>query len=610
MKPKQKFLLFSIFLILLFMSLSSVSSATVTFTGVNTTNDIQNIISTTVDDIVLEGEFNNLSTLNINRSIKISGENATISRNTSNSANLILFNVTATNVIIENLKIVGYNTTITSNTSDILIQNNQITSINTAINISSTSDLKNVQIKNNTISTNRGTAYGISLSTNSAKLYDNLISDNTISTNQTNNVGIYLFANGSNLYENTIFNNTITTTGAGSHGIHLGLNDSVLYNNNISANTITVRSAHGVYIFINGTIENNNISKNNITLDVATATNSSGIFLNAQSGNMNKNNIFDNNIKGTVSSTNTGAGARGVDLQVRSGIMIDNTIFYNNVTISSNGSSSYGIFPYAIAGTINNTYIYGNNIDVNCTAIRVGASGGTVNNLNISYNRILTNGVFMTVDGSTGVNNTASTNWFGNNTPDMNKFNNIDVLSYYVVNANAIKSTGFVGENWTINYTFHLNGTNNAGDYNKLPFFQAILFDLSNNQVDERTAYDSGIWKIAIDYPKVDQFTIVLDNEIITFNEAFKSSEAPDENHNNSTKHNDTKDSDDINQNYNHKDFNPGNNTLNKNSSNVETPTDSPNVSAGASTKNTGIGIIPVLLTLIASVGLLTYRRK
>jgi len=107
MRLNRKIILFSFFLVLVFLSLSSVTSADVIVTGSNTTTEIQSIISGGTEDIVLEGNFNNLSTLNINRSIKISGNNAIITRNSSVSGSLTLFNITASNVIIENLIIRG-----------------------------------------------------------------------------------------------------------------------------------------------------------------------------------------------------------------------------------------------------------------------------------------------------------------------------------------------------------------------------------------------------------------------------------------------------------------------------------------------------------------------
>ena len=529
MRLIKKFGLIFICLAMLLLSLSAVSAAEVIVTGNNNTDQIQSIITGTNNDIVFQGAFNNLSTLNITRSIKISGDNAVITRNNSTNNNLTLFNITAQNVIIENLVIKGYNATIVSNSGDILLQNNHITSSFTAINITSSRDLNNVQIKNNYLSTSRTTGDAIFLSSSSGSVYNNIISGNTIKTEVGNSAGVNMSSNTGNLYNNVISDNVITTTstGSGSHGIYLRTNTGKLINNIVYRNNITTRSAHGVYIFVaTGTLENNNINFNNIKFTVSTQTNSSGIFMNAQPGNMSNNNVSNNNIEGFLNHA-TG-GVRGIDLHVNSAnhIMIGNTISNNNITLSNitldyNYAHSYGILVYAWCAYGNDTAIYGNNIVVNCTAIRVGASSGTINNLNISYNRILTNGMFITLDktgaGSIGVNNTASANWFGNNSPAMNKFIAIDVLSYYVVTATALKNTGLVGENWIINYGFYLNNSDDRGDFDKLPFFLAKLEEVGI-LVDERIAYETGMWNIAIENPTIRDFYIVLDYETILFN--------------------------------------------------------------------------------------------
>jgi len=632
-------ILFAVLFLTLFLSLSSVNSAGITVTGSNTTSEIQNVITNTNYDIVLEGEFNNLSTLNINRdNIKISGKNAIITRNTSGTNNP-LFNITAINVTIENLIIRGYNTAITSNTSDITIRNNRISSTSTAINISTNTDLRDVVIKNNNISTTGTNSYGISLSSNSANLHGNIISHNNINTSAGNAIGIYLYANGGDSYGNTISNNNVSTApnAANAHGIYLFVNNGDLYNNDILANTVRTRSAHGIYLRIDngGTMENNNVSYNNVFVNVATQTNSTGIFLNLNSrGIMNNNVVSKNNIEGIVTYTiNTNAGARGVDLQVRTGNMTNNVISYNNISINiTNGPNSYGIFPYVFTGNMGNTHIYGNNIYANCTAIRVGSSSGT-NHLNVSYNRILTSGMFITLDGSIGVNNTASANWFGNNTPDMNRFINIDVLSYYVVNATPIKNTGLVGENWTINYTFYLNNTNNVGDYNKLPFFQAILLNASNDQIGSKIAHNTGIWNLSIEHPETNTFTIVLDNEVILL-DIFSSQEGeyPQEEDSQGGENSQKGDTDSsidsdseliINKNVNYS--TASKNTQGNTSTNIpkETPThESDNKTnknvktnktndsiASAAMKETGTPIV-ILLFLLANLGLIVGRKK
>ncbi|MCL2156730.1 MAG: Ig-like domain-containing protein [Methanobrevibacter sp.] len=431
-KIMQSYIFFiTLFLILLLSSLSMVSSAEITVTGTNTTSEIQNIISSTTDDLIFEGSFDNLSPLNINRSIKISGINATITRNTSLTGNLTLFNIDSPNVTIDNLTIRGYNGAIYANTSYIQILNNQITTTGTAINITTNSDLNNIIIKNNTISTSRANAHGV-----------------------------FLLANIDNLENNSILDNTISTPNA--HGIHLQTEHGNINNNNISGNTIKVN----------------------------------------------------------------GTDARGVSLYGRTGVVINNSV--SNNYINSIGSSSYGIYLYTFTYEMNNTLIYGNDINATNTGIRVG--GGTagtskINNLNISYNRILSDNIFIYFieSGGHGVDNTASANWFGNNTPDMTKIIGLNVLSYYVVNATPYKTNGMVGEDWLINYTFYLNNTNNSGDYNKLPFFKAQLLNISNVQLSERIAYDVGLWDIAIEHPITDEFTIVLDYEKINLAVLFSS---------------------------------------------------------------------------------------
>ena len=430
-KFMQSYIFFIVlFLILILSSVSSVNSAEITVTSTYTTSQIQSLISTTTDDIIFEGEFNNLSKLNINRSIKISGKNATIVRNTSDTNNA-LFNITSSNVAIENLTIRGYNKTIFSNESNLSIQYNQITTNGVAINITTNSSLNTIIIKNNTITTNRSNAHGI-----------------------------YLYVINGSLENSSILYNTISTLGA--HGIHL-------------------QTDHG---------------------------------------NAKNNNIYGNTIK-----TN-GSESRGVSLYANTGVVINNNISYNN--INTTGSNSFGIYLFAFTYEMNNTTICGNDINVSSTAIRVGggaATTSTINNLNISYNRIISNNIFInfTEAGGHGVNNTVSANWFGNNTPEMNKIIGINVLSYYVVNATPYKNNGIVGENWLINYTFYLNNTNNSGEFNKLPLFKAQLLNNSNIQISNRIAYNTGLWDVLIEHPKADEFTIVLDYEKILLGEIFTS---------------------------------------------------------------------------------------
>jgi len=526
----QKFILASVFLVLLAMSLSSVNSANVTFTGLNTTSEIQNVINTTNYDIVLEGQFNNLSTINITRNIRISGNNATITRNASGTNNLILFNITAFNVTIENLKIIGYNTAIVSNSSNILIQNNQITqnsqtSANNyaTINITTNDDLNNVKIKNNVISTSRTNATGIHLSSNHGSLYNNIIFNNTITTAMGGAHGIYLSSYQGSLYNNDIYSNDIITTqSANAYGIYLRSENGNIANNNISRNNVTTRNDHGIYLITqSGNIDNNLISYNNVLINIPSNATGSirGIFLSANNNgaNITNNNLSNNNIK--IDTTGT-APSRGIELYTNNGRIDNNTISANNILMNTANTNSYGMYIYGFTGNVRNVNIHGNDIVVNCTAIYVGTTSNsyTISNVNISYNRILTDKVFINLNRA-GINNTASANWFGNNTPDMNKFVNVDVLSYYVVNAIAVKNNALVGENWTIKYMFYLNNTNETGDSSKLPFFKASLLNSSNEKIDERIAYDNGIWNIAIEYPKTDEFTIILDNEIINLNE-------------------------------------------------------------------------------------------
>jgi hypothetical protein len=452
----------------LLLSLSCVNSAEITVTSTYTTSEIQNIISSTNNDIIFEGEFNNLSTLNINRNIIISGKNATILRNTSNPNN-VLFNITSSNVTIENLTIRGYNGAIYSNTSYILIQNNQIIA---------------------------------------------------------NGIGINITTNYNDLNNSVIKNNNITTTGANSYGVYLRSNNGALNNNIILGNNITT-SAHGVYLhslngssgITNSALENNIIICNNINV---AGSSHYGIYVYGDHINVKNNNISNNTIE--TSGTSNG---RGISLIIYAGVGINNSISSNN--ISTIGSSSYGIYLYTFDHEMNNTNIWSNNINVRSTAILVGAgtnSYANINNLNISYNRILTNSLFinLTEHGSNkGTNNTASANWFGNNTPDMARFLNINVLSYYVVNASPYKNTGIVGEDWLINYTFYLNNTHDMGEYDKLPFFKARLLNMSNEQIGDKIAYLTELWNMTIKYPRTEEFTIVLDYENIILDVVFSS---------------------------------------------------------------------------------------
>lgn len=416
--PLQKNTMFSLlFILLLFISLTGVSSAT--FNNTSSTEDIQKFIDNNSSDnkLILDGKFNNLSTLNINRPMKISGNNnAIITKSSSNTSN-ILFNITVPNVIIENLMIKGYDKAIFSNKGNITIQNNQIYSTNVAIDIDNhDEDISGVIIKNNKISTIETYSYGISLYGYNGAVRNNNITNNIIETFDDSSIGIDVNSMYGIVNNNNIYGNTIRTKGIYAYGIRLNGGYTTASNNNLYENNIYTkgRASNGIYIYAWLNNSYNKIYNNIIQIDDW----ADGIALNSI-----LNSVINN---------------------------ID--IFSNDIIVKDRG-----------------IYIYADNI-----------SGLNVSYNRIISENLIIELSSKSID-RTDSENRFFANWLGTNNPDISKIININMINYYVFNVTLKTNKNYVGDNWIFDYKFILNDTNDTGDLDKLPTFNTIFTDDKDN---------------------------------------------------------------------------------------------------------------------------------
>ncbi|MBI4154801.1 right-handed parallel beta-helix repeat-containing protein, partial [Candidatus Woesearchaeota archaeon] len=222
-----------------------------------------------------------------------------------------------------------------ANVANSTIFNNSIltngTSNNYGINLQSGSNFNNVS--GNTISTKGTTTanYGIQL-TGSSK--NNIISNNTIFTNGTSsNIGINIVSssNFNNVSKNIIFTN-------GSAGNNYGIYTTGS-TTNITSNTVsTLGSTTNVGIYLDTGSSNSTVSNNSVS--TSGTTNNYGLLMNAAS----HSTITNNNI-----STNGTTGNNGMLIQSGS---FNNTIIANTIVTKGTGTSR-GM--YISGASVNNT---------------------------------------------------------------------------------------------------------------------------------------------------------------------------------------------------------------------------------------------------------------
>lgn len=353
MRYKNKFMLFMTLLTFLVLSLSSSSISAATFNNNEGSSVIHNAITSGSDnEIVLEGNFNNLSEINLTRGLTIRGGNVNTIQGSGSGT---LFNIQSSNVVFINLTISGYSS-----------------AMRDAYNSYSTTPLDNVTITGNTIITS---AYSIELHS------DRTLSNINISNNKiiSNSNGIHLNAgrsisNGNN--ENiTIVNNDIN---ASSESIHL----STEFGQNINVNIInnTIRSTGGQSVYLgsgrwdkNGTNLNININNNYINY-----INGPGIQLNLFNGT-NKNTVINNNVISFREGIFAGYGT-SEDIKISN----NNIISLNSSEISI---SAANIFMTNITSNITNLFIHNNTINSVLNGIYM-ISTGKQSKINISRNKI------------------------------------------------------------------------------------------------------------------------------------------------------------------------------------------------------------------------------
>ena len=383
------FISFVFVLTFLFLSLSSVSSATYDLNSSITTDDFQSVIDNDTDDELVinldDGDYS-LGQINVTRNATIQGKgrNAKISGTETG----ILFNITASNVKIINLTITGFDTAIQSDSSYLTISGNNITTNGISIDIRSVgNDLKRISIENNVIVSsitnyNHGAIYISALDNShiiiSVSLIGNNIRGNSSSdsngvriravgcssniTFTNNNItgtygGIYLYAGSSNNTNISFTNNNIT--GKSRYGVYFGAESSnnscfTFFNNKIigtyggvslgaEINTNTniffinnniIGTPSGVHLFSYSS-KNINISFNNNNI---TGTSGKGVQLSSYSSNNTNISFNYNNITGI---------SYGVDLSAYKNSKSQITFAKNNIT-----GGVYGVYVYSFEGNI------------------------------------------------------------------------------------------------------------------------------------------------------------------------------------------------------------------------------------------------------------------
>lgn len=350
-----------------------------------------------------------------------------------------------------------------------------------------TQNANNIVIKDNIIrnSNSKGTGWrGGILTYNTVTSYNATFSNNKLLdmelVNDINGTGIY-----SNSVNSIFENNEISNIYNGIYTVTAATNST--FSNNIINNT-----HYGLRISSpNALVKNNKISNsiygfycngvNLIAIDNTFNLNYYGIWHVTNYGKIINNMIMNSSYEGLVI---TGSYNN----------LTNNTIIFNNKGIRLSGN-----YNSVIGSNIHNNTIFGINI--------------TGNGNKINYNRILSNGMDLSNGNSLDANN-VDYNWWGSN--DITNIKNIiNVNSYFVVNATALKNEGVVGDNWLITYTFYLNGTIDSQGSDDLPEFISFIIDSSNNTIYSQSAKISKVIPIQINNVAINSYFVVVDNEII-----------------------------------------------------------------------------------------------
>ncbi|KZX14488.1 bacterial Ig-like domain protein [Methanobrevibacter cuticularis] len=451
------------FLFLCFFALLSGASAA-NFNSSSNNQDIQAFLSNTSagdNELVFEGgTYNQITSLNVSRSVNISS---------AGQVNMVgtgrLFNITAPNVKIVNLNMSGYNTAINSNRGNLSVIGCNMSTIDISVNLSGAS-LTGVLLENNTIissvsnynygavyvNATTGSVVNIAVKGNNIRCNGTSSSDgvrfNVVNCNnalmfENNNItgtssGVWLIAETSK-NNITIINNNIT--GTGGYGVYLRAYTNSNNNISIANNNITGGpSANGVRLSAYTSNNNITIANNNIT-----GTSGHGVALDAYTSN-NNISIANNNITGTsygvelrAYTSNNNITFTDNNIRSPSGMYVN---CYNRgfsglsvVNNTINATSAYGSgigFASLNSVDLSDIFVSGNNIFAG-TAYGINFADGlnSVNNVTINYNRVLAVIGLNIPTMTSGID--ANLNWWGVN-DITGKIRGINTSNHYILN--------------------------------------------------------------------------------------------------------------------------------------------------------------------------------
>ncbi|WP_409201069.1 right-handed parallel beta-helix repeat-containing protein [Methanobrevibacter sp. DSM 116169] len=462
--------------------------------------------------------------IEVQNSLNLTIINNVINTTTRNQA-MLIYNSNKINILKNNISNTLGTVTVTAsepcfaiivqNSDNLIIKDNRIENSTSkqssawsgGIYITSTKSIVNYTISNNLIDgLYRSSSFAIVAYVNGAYTFTNItINDNDISNYY---YGIRLYGYGSYKFNNSnVYGNNVSNV---RQGFYLQYS----YNFNVSDNNISGLEYASSYGIINFNSDNFYISNNEVSdFERAIAVQSTN--------SVTDNNFVYNNVYGIYSP--------GVN-----GIIENNAIFNNSYGLylpSSNGNisnndvygNSYGIYVTGLNNTITNNTLFNNTRAFHIAGDDNVIVGSNIYNntegiyLNrdaiVNYNRIFSNTNALIL-GPSSTSNDLNYNWWGsNNISDILAI--AEINSYFVANATALVNNVFVGGNWSINYTFYLNGTKDNTGVEKLPDFNADLVDSLNNLYNSQIAKNTDVMNVKTNESVIDNFFIVVDNEII-----------------------------------------------------------------------------------------------
>ena len=374
-------------------------SGTATTVNVANTGSIQNGVDVAITDAnvnIAAGTFTELGTININKSLMLTGagqSNTTVSGDNA----FRVFNITGENVTLDRLTIANGNATGSSGggifytgTGTLNLTNSTISSNTASQGGGILNNIGTLNITNTTISSNTASQGGGGIFNNIGTLN---VTNTTISTNTSsvNGAGIFNGNGGTASVNNSaIASNQITADGLAGGGIFnyfgtLTLNNTTVNSNiggnqggggiisefgtvtmnntTVSGNSAANRSFGGggisSYLDTNVTLSNSTISGNSIN------TNGGGIFVQGSRFNLNNVTIANNTADLDANGTGNGGGI------FQTG---DGTLNVRNTIIATNSDNSAVTVHPDVSGTFTDL---GNNL----IGISNGSTGFTVSTL-------------------------------------------------------------------------------------------------------------------------------------------------------------------------------------------------------------------------------------